>query len=188
MNINFVTGNRLKFDIAAAFFAPLGDNFRLIQRDIDIPEIQAETMEEVAIWSAQDAVRQVGEACIVSDAGLCIEALDGFPGPFLRYANKWLGIDGYLRLLASQANRRAYFEDTLAVAFPDGLVKTFTRREYGVIAESAAESQTGWAANDLFIPDGSNMPLGQLSHQDQVKFWGDGAWPDVLAYLQTQAK
>ena len=188
MKINFVTGNKLKFDIAAAYFAPLGNIFSLTQLKIDVPEIQAETVEEVAIAAAKEAVRMVGEPCIVSDAGLCVEALNGFPGPFLRYVNQWLGIDGFLNLLQGTDNRHAYFEDTLAVAFPDGTVKTFTRQQHGTIATAGIETQAGWAANDLFIPDGSNMPLGQLSHQDQVKFWGDGAWPDVLAYLQTQAK
>jgi len=184
MRVNFVTGNKLKFDIAKAFFVPLGEGFDLNQLAIDLPEIQAETVEEVAFFSAREAVKAVGEPCIVSDAGLIIEALDGFPGPFLKYVNKWIGIDGYLKLLSGTSNRRAYFEDTLAVAFPDGTVKTFTRREYGTIAEEAEETQPGWAGNDLFIPDGYDKPLGKLSYDDQVAFWGDGAWPEVVHYVQ----
>ena len=89
-----------------------------------------------------------------------------------------------MRLLSGVSNRRAYFEDTLAIGFPDGEVKTFTRREYGVIAEAAEESASGWAANDLFIPDGYDIPLGKMSHDEQVKFWGDGVWPDIVRYLQ----
>ena len=184
MNINFVTGNKLKFDITAAYFAPLGDDFVLKQLTIDVPEVQAGTVEEVALTSAQEAVRIVSEPCIVSDAGLCIESLGGFPGPFLKYVNQWLGINGYLKLLHNVDNRRAYFEDSLAVAFPDGSVKAFTRRQYGVIATAATESQSGWAANDLFIPDGYEVSLGQLTHEDQVAFWGDGCWPQVVAYLR----
>lgn len=184
MKINFVTGNKLKFDIAAAYFAPLGDAFLLEQLTIDVPEIQAETVEEVAIASAQEAVKVACKPCIVSDAGLCIEAVNGFPGPFLRYANQWLGIDGFLNLLSTTDNRHAYFEDSLAVAFQNGEAKAFTRRQYGTIARAAVASPSGWAANDLFIPDGYDVPLGQLTHEQQVEFWGDGAWPDVVAYLQ----
>jgi XTP/dITP diphosphohydrolase len=188
MKVNFVTGNKLKFDIAQAFFAPLSDNFKLYQLTIDVPEIQADTVQEVAIFSAQEAVRMVGEPCIVSDAGLMIEALNGFPGPFLKYVNTWLGIEGYLNLLAGIDNRRAYFEDTLAVAFPDGAVKTFTRREYGILAEMAEESRPGWAANDLFIPDGYDIPLGKMSNEEQVAFWGDGTWPEIIKYLQNSER
>lgn len=184
MKINFVTGNTLKFDIAKAYFAPLGDSFELRQLAIDVPEIQAKTVEEVAMFSAQEAVKRAGEPCIVSDAGLVIEALNGFPGPFLKYVNTWLGVGGFLRLMNGVENRRAYFEDTLAVAFPDGTVKTFTRREYGVIAKEAADSETGWAANDLFVPDGHMMPLGKMSNDEQVAFWGEGVWPDIVNYLQ----
>ena len=184
MHINFVTGNKLKFDVAKAYFVPFGNAFVLKQLTINAPEIQAETVQEVAIYSAQEIVRQTGEPCIVSDVGLVIEALDGFPGPFLRYANQWLGIDGYLKLLAGEENRRAYFEDALALAFPDGTVQTFTRREYGHIAKMGEATKPGWAANDLFIPAGHDIPLGQLSHDEQVAFWGDGSWPDVVKYLQ----
>lgn len=176
----------MKFAIAEAFFLPLGKEFELHQLAIDIPEIQAGTVEEVAIFSAKEAVKVAQEACIVSDAGLVIEALDGFPGPFLKYVNEWLGIEGYLKLMSGLENRRVYFEDTLAVALPDGAVKTFTRREYGVIATSAEESKPGWAANDLFIPDGYDVALGKLSDDEQVSFWGDGMWPKVVQYLQTE--
>lgn len=185
MKVNFVTGNTLKFTIAQAFFAPLGDDFELQQLAIDVPEIQAETVEEVAAFSALEAVKIAGEPCIVSDAGLVVEALGGFPGPFLKYVNTWLGVDGFLRLLSGVENRRAYFEDTLAVAFPDGTVQTFTRREYGVMADAAEASSNGWAANDLFIPDGHDIPLGKMSNDEQVAFWGDGVWPEIAAYLQT---
>ena len=184
MKINFVTGNKLKFAIAEAYFAPLGDAFELQQLSIDVPEIQAATVEEVASFSALEAVKVAGEACIVSDAGLVIEALNGFPGPFLKYVNTWLRVEGFLRLLNGVENRRAYFEDTLAVAFPDGTVRAFTRREYGIIAESAEESESDWPANDLFIPDGYTIPLGEMSNDEQVAFWGAGVWPDIVQYLQ----
>lgn len=184
MKINFVTGNKLKFDIAAAYFVPLGDAFSLTQLIIEIPEIQAETVEEVAIAAAKEAVRMIGEPCIVSDAGLCIEALKGFPGPFLKYANQWLGTDGFLNLLQGTDNRHAYFEDTLAVALPNGEIKTFTRQRHGVIAMTAIETQADWAANELFIPDGYTVPLGRLTYEEQVSFWGDGCWPEVVSYLQ----
>lgn len=184
MKINFVTGNRLKFDIAKAYFEQLGDEFELRQLAIDIPEVQADTVGEVAVYSAQEAVKITGEPCIVSDAGLVIEAFGGFPGPFLKYVNSWIGIDGYVKLLSGVTNRSAYFEDTLALAFPDGSVETFTRQEHGTIAESATETQAGWAANDLFIPTGMSVSLGQLSYEDQVAFWGDGKWPEVVQFLK----
>ena len=184
MKINFVTQNKLKFDIARAFFLPLGEDYELYQLTVEIPEIQAETVEEVAIFSAKEAAKIVNEPCIVSDVGFVIEALKGFPGPFVKYANTWLGTGGFLKLLDGTKNRRAYFEHTLVVAFPDGSVKAFTRREYGTVAAAAKKPQSGWATNDLFIPDGYDISLGQMSDDEQVVYWGDGAWPDVVAYLQ----
>lgn len=113
--IDFVTTNSMKFDIARAYFEGLGDAFELKQLPIELPEIQAETVEDVAIYAAREAVNVVGEACVVGDSGFCIEALGGFPGPFLKYANNWLGASGYLNLLRGEANRRAYFEELLEI-------------------------------------------------------------------------
>ncbi len=184
MNINFITSNKLKFDIASTYFASLDGLFMLKQHALDVPELQAESVTEVAAFSAREAVKVIGEPCIVSDAGLMIEALNGFPGPFVKYANQWLGVEGYLHLLSHTDNRRAYWEDALALAFSDGTTRVFTRREYGRFAESAIASKVGWAANDLFIPDGYDVPLGQLSREEQIAFWGAGCWPNIVDYLQ----
>ena len=51
--VHFVTTNSMKFDIARAYFEPLGDSFELKQYAIELPEIQAETVEEVATHSAR---------------------------------------------------------------------------------------------------------------------------------------
>ena len=186
MNINFVTANTLKYDIAKAYFEPLGKDFTLKQYAINAPEWQDTSVSVIAEQSALWAAQQIGEPCITSDAGLYIETLGGFPGPFVKYVNDWLGQEGYLRLLAGQENRRAYFEGALSIAFPGGRVKTFTSRNYGTLASSASSIGTTWAANALFIPDGYTQTLGSMTNDEQVAYWGDGSWPDVVAYLREQ--
>lgn len=184
MNINLITANQLKFDIARAYFEPLGGEFELKQFAIETPEYQDISVAVVAEQSALWAVEQVGEPCIKSDAGLYIEALNGFPGPFLKYVNDWLGQDGYIRLLHGARSRRAYFQDALAIAFPDGTTKTFVRQKWGVIADHPSANAAGWPANELFIPDGMARPLGALTHDEQVAFWGEGKWPELVDYLR----
>lgn len=175
ITLNFITSNKLKFDIAAAAVASLGDDILLKQLTIDLPEIQADTVKEVALHAARQAAADAGEPCIVSDAGLHIVALGGFPGPFLKYANQWLGVNGYLKLLAGTKNRTAYFEDALAIAFPDGRTRAFVRQEHGVIAEQAHNESAAWPANELFVADGHTTPLGHLSHDKQVAFWNQNS-------------
>lgn len=52
----FVTGNRYKFQVAK--LALKGTGINLIQKKLEVPEIQDESVEEVAIFSAVWAANQ----------------------------------------------------------------------------------------------------------------------------------
>lgn len=82
---------------------------------------------------------------------------------------------------------RAYFEDALVIAFPDGSIRSFIRRNYGVIARESNDAHPRWPANSLFVPDGYDAPLGELRHEEQVAFWGAGSWPDIVTCLREYA-
>jgi non-canonical purine NTP pyrophosphatase (RdgB/HAM1 family) len=182
MKINFATGNSFKYEIAKAFFDKLGPEYELVQYDLEIVEIQSDSVEEIAKQAAISIAKEKQEPCIKVDVGFYIEALNGFPGPFIRYVNEQLSCKDYLRLLEDDQDRSAYFLDSLAIGYPDGTAKVFTRKTKGTVAR--AVDQIGrWPTNDLFIPDGYSRPLGELSNDEQVKFWGDGSWPDVIKHF-----
>ena len=182
MKINFATGNSFKYEIAKAFFDKLGPEYELVQYDMEISEIQSHSVEEIAMQAAINIAKEKQEPCIKVDVGFYIEALNGFPGPFIRYINEQLSCEDYLRLLGNTQNRNAYFLDSLAIGYPDGTAKVFTRKTTGSIARSV-EQPGRWPTNDLFVPDGHSQPLGQLSNDEQVAFWGDGSWPDVIKHF-----
>lgn len=111
MKIYFVTANKMKFEIAQAYFEKISGNYELIQCEIDTPEIQHESVEEIARYSAVWAAKETGEPCIKMDVGFFISALNGFPGPFVKYANDWLAQDDFLKLMEHKDDRSAHFED-----------------------------------------------------------------------------
>jgi XTP/dITP diphosphohydrolase len=185
MKINFVTTNKLKFEIAQAFFKQLDGDYELVQYEIDTPEIQDESVESIAIQSALWAASQTGEPCIKMDVGFFIFALNGFPGPFVKYVNDWLTQDDFLKLLEQKEDRSAYFEDAMAIGYPDGTSKVFSIKTSGSISYVKNLLNTQWPANLLFIPDGYDEPLGSMSDEDQNKFWGDGNWPNIIKYLKS---
>lgn len=184
MRINFATGNDFKFKIAKGYFDKLGSEYELVQLANDIVEIQSNSVEEIAAEAAVRVAKELQEPCIKDDVGFYIEALNGFPGPFVRYINDQLTTHDYLKLLQGVTNRSAYFLSSLAIGYPDGSSKVFTRKTLGTLAENV-HGQGEWPANDLFIPDGHSLPLGQLSNDEQVAFWGDGSWPDVIAHFES---
>jgi XTP/dITP diphosphohydrolase len=61
--------------------------------DYDYAEVQAPELGPIAAHGAREAYRHAGEPVIVDDAGLFVEALDGFPGPYSSYVEGTLGVE-----------------------------------------------------------------------------------------------
>lgn len=184
MKINFVTNNSMKFDIAKAYFAKLSGEYELAQYAIETPEMQDISVEEIARESAVWAAKATGLPCIKLDVGCFIEELNGFPGPFVKYVNDWLSQADILKLMEHKVSRRAYFEDALAIGYPDGTSQVFSKRNYGVVAETEDQENTRWTMNSLFMPDGHDRTLGRMTDEEQVAYWGDGNWPALITYLE----
>jgi XTP/dITP diphosphohydrolase len=183
MKINFVTTNLLKFEIAEAYFKKLDGEYELVRYAAETPEIQDVSVEEIARQSALWAAKETKIPCITADFGGAIIALGGFPGPFVKYINDWLSQEDYLALLQNKSDRGAYLEDAMAIAYPNGESAVFSKKTHGLIAASADPENTKWPLNSLFIPQGCDRPLGKLSNEEQIEFWGDGLWPQIIDYL-----
>lgn len=185
MEINYVTTNSLKFEIAKKYFDKLAGSYTLVQHAIDTPEIQNESVVEIARQSAVWAAKEVGSPCIKKDVGFFIPSLNGFPGPFVKYVNEWLTQSDYLKFMDGKTDRSAYFEDALAIGYPDGTSKVFSIKKYGNIATVEDAINTKWPANSLFIPNGYDKALGTMTQDEQHSYWGDGNWPSLVQYLQS---
>ena len=68
--------------------APGGDPaalpFTLTNTKIDLPELQGEP-EEISREKCRLAAEQVGGAVITEDTSLCFNALNGLPGPYIKW-------------------------------------------------------------------------------------------------------
>lgn len=167
----FVTGNDYKFQVACE-----GVKKYLVQLDqakLETPEIQAESVEEVAAFSAKWAASQLGKPVVVTDGGYNIEALNGFPGVFIKYVNKWLSSDDLLRLMAGKDNRRVTAQVALAYCAPDGEARVFTANFEGRIAQKAGKPG-GTAINEIYIPVPYDKTESELSREVMVAYWNTG--------------
>lgn len=188
--INFVTTNSRKFAVAQHFFSEAGmlDKVTLRQYDQETPEIQANSVEDVARHSAEWAGKQLGQAVVVADAGLEIRALKGFPGPYMKYLNDTLTPQDMLVLMEDKTSRKADFVDALAYYDPhtnvSGVFKSITP---GSIATEVSTTD-GSTVDRLFVPDGWEVPLADLSSDARVKVWNTNRWQELTAFLQTSAK
>lgn len=184
MKINFVTTNELKFQLAESYFKKLSGDYELVKYEIDTPEIQDISVEEIARQSAVWAAQETGLPCIKMDVGFFVPALNGFPGPFVKYVNDWLSQDDFLKLLDDKDDRSAYFEDAMAIGYPDGTSEVFSLKNHGSISNFKDPSSERWPANLLFIPTGHRQALGSMSDDEQNHYWGDGNWPKLIEFLE----
>ena len=100
----FLTGNPGKVKEATHHLQPLGyDVKQLVVPEGSVIEPQAESLTDVAMSKIEQAIpflQHPNDLLLVEDAGLFIEALDGFPGVYASYALQTLRCDGILRLLS----------------------------------------------------------------------------------------
>ena len=164
--VAFATSNKGKIEEARIVLSPFGIAVRPFNgKGL---EIQAETVSEVAAFSAKVASRTYRRALIVEDAGLFIESLHGFPGPFSSYSYKTLGIGGLLSLLDGTRSRRASFKSAVAYCDPAGEPRVFEGLVTGMISRSPSGAN-GFGFDPVFVPSGSRRSMGQLTLEEKCE-------------------
>lgn len=129
-------------------------------------EIQSESLEEIARTSALYAFRECGLPIIVEDAGLFIEALNGFPGPYAAYIYRTLGNKGLLQLMKSVENRRAEFHSVVAYYAKDcEFPLCFDGKVFGEITmkERKGDHRSGFGFDPVFKPVNCNKTFAEMS-------------------------
>ncbi|MFC4542878.1 non-canonical purine NTP pyrophosphatase [Halosolutus amylolyticus] len=115
MTIRFVTGNEGKVEEAREYLDGIDD---VEQVAFDYTEIQSDSLADIAAHGAREAFEALGgeDPVLVDDAGLFVDALGGFPGPYSAYVEDTVGVDRLWRLAEGEENRRARFRTVLAYA------------------------------------------------------------------------
>lgn len=181
--VNFATTNSHKFAVARRFFDEAGLHVDLRQYDLETPEIQADTVAEVALSSARWAAEQLRQPVVAADAGLYIEELNGFPGPYIKYINSTLSPQNILAMLTRNPNRRAKFVDALAYYDPNTEEgRVFSSVTFGKIASKPAAAE-GSSTDRIFIPDGFDVPLADMREEDRTAVWNTDRWQGLVEYL-----
>lgn len=154
-----VTSNRNKFEeileVAKEY------EIKLEMCDETKLEFQADNIEEVVLNSALLAYLYLKRPVLVEDAGLFVEALNGFPGPYTNYVFKTIGINGLLRLLNGIENRRACFKSAIALVY-NNKIYTSTGEVCGTISHTPRGSR-GFGYDPIFIPSGESRTFAEMT-------------------------
>ncbi len=145
----FVTSNVHKFMEARPVLAEYGIATALLR--FKALEIQDENIENIAKTSAAEASRKCNLPVLVEDAGLFIEAINGFPGPYSHYVYQTIGTRGILKLMKNVNQRDAHFRSVVAFCDTDGSMKIFHGEAAGKIAEGE-RGAFGFGFDPVFEP------------------------------------
>jgi XTP/dITP diphosphohydrolase len=100
----FVTSNEHKVQTAQAVCSQFGIKFT--HQAHDLTEIQADDGEVIALDKARQAFEYYKQPVAVTDDNWLIPALNGFPGPYMKYMNQWLTPDDFINLTRKLKDRR----------------------------------------------------------------------------------
>ena len=151
--ITLVTGNaEKKKEIEAILGIPLAI------ASIDLPEIQSMDLEEVARAKADTAFARLQRPIIIDGVSFEVEAMNGFPGPLVKWWETVLGYEAMLELavgksLAVRAVAMAVYTDGKQTILTEGEMK-------GVLAPRAGND--GFGFDFYMIPEGYDQTVAQL--------------------------
>ena len=162
----FITGNKGKVLEAKTKFSDL--NIDIIQKDLGYPEIQADSLEDVALFGAEYIQKKFNHPFILEDAGLFIDALHGFPGVYSAYVFYKIGCSGILKLLneLNYNERKATFKSVYAYGESNGKPILFIGESRGKISKKEL-GEHGFGYDPIFIPDGETRTFAQMETKEK---------------------
>ncbi|WP_435155445.1 XTP/dITP diphosphatase [Haladaptatus sp. DFWS20] len=164
--IRFVTGNEGKIREARDY---LDDEVRQIE--YDYTEIQSDDLGEIALHGAHEAFEETGgeDPIVVDDAGLFVDAIGGFPGPYSAYVEDTLGVERVWQIAEQEENRRAHFR--CIVAYYDGEnAETFSGSVPGTLV--APRGDGGFGYDPIFEHEGNTMAEMSTEEKNAISHRG----------------
>lgn len=159
--ITFVTGNQKKADYLAQYLG-----FPIEHVKLDLDEIQSLDLKKIVEHKVRAAYEKIQSPVIVEDVALEFEALNGLPGPFIRFFVDIVPFETICSMIDGQTRRATA---RCVFGYYDGaILKLFESSLSGEIAETPA-GKNGYGWDRLFIPEGYTVTRAELSEDDDQK-------------------
>jgi XTP/dITP diphosphohydrolase len=175
MEIVLATRNKKKIEEIRRITSDLSIKILSLDDFPDCPETveDRDTFEGNAVKKAVEICRCTGKTALADDSGLEVDALNGAPGIYsARYAGAGANdVRNNEKLLSELENtspekRTAQFVCCIALAFPEGAVKTFFGSAKGHIGPKPA-GKTGFGYDPVFIPDGFEKTFAEMTGEEK---------------------
>ena len=170
------THNKGKLEEISALLAPYGVKITS-NDDHGLPEPVEDgvTFIDNARIKAHAAAKATGLPALADDSGLSVDALDGAPGIYTAdWAETPQGRDFPMAMkkvedaLPADASRKAQFNCTLVLAWPDGHDEVFAGILHGALVWPM-RGENGHGYDPVFQPDGFEQTCGEMDRWEKNK-------------------
>ena len=165
----FITSNAGKFLEAKKKFSK--SELKIIKKDLGYPEIQADSLEDVANFGTEYIQKRFDKSFFLEDAGLFIDGLNGFPGVYSAYIFYKIGCPGILKLMEElkDNNRKAHFKSVIAFKEPKRKLRLFIGEAHGSISKKPL-GKNGFGYDPIFVPAGEVRTFAQMETEEKNLF------------------
>lgn len=173
-----VTGNRGKIEEARL---ALGREIESVE--VDLPEIQGLDLLEVLQEKAEAAWSALHRPLVVEDAGLELLALNGFPGPLVKWMLEAVGAEGIARTAHALGDSRAIARCALLYRDAERSVVAEGNTPGTLVLPGRGGHGFGW--DPVFLPDGESRTFAELEGREKDAFSHRGkAWRELMPRLE----
>lgn len=157
--VHFITGNSGKLSEAQSILADIKG------LDIDLPEIQEIDARAVIKEKLIEGQKHVEGGIIVEDTSLYLDALNGLPGPLIKWFLKTIGNDGLYNVAEKLGNNRAQAKTIIGYAKNADEIEFFEGVIEGGIVSPAGDNGFGWDA--IFRPTGHSKTFAEMDDNEK---------------------
>ncbi len=162
VNITFITGNQNKADKLAEYLG-----LPVKHQKVELDEIQTLDIHKIVEHKVKQAYEQLKSPVLVEDSSLEFEALNGLPGPFIKFFVDNIPYEDICSLLdgkSRKATARTVF------GYYDGNEVKFIESElHGTIAEKPVKGDNGYDWDHFFISEGDTVTRSCLTNEEYQK-------------------
>lgn len=162
MNIFFITGNKDKLREIQALISDVQGV------DMDLTEIQEIDAHKIIAAKLAEAQRYQSGPFIVEDTSLYIDAMNGLPGPLVKWFLKAVGVLGIYKLTETFERAKATARTIIGYADTEGNILFFEGAISGTIVSPRGENGFGWDA--IFQPERSSQTFAEMTAEEKNQF------------------
>ncbi len=167
-DLYFITSNKGKYKEAANKL--IEADFKVIQKNLGYPEVQANSLEDVVNFGVSYILERFHKPFIIEDAGIFIKNLNDFPGVYSADVFYKIGCKGILKLLDGiKKDRGACFKSVIAYVNSDKQIHVFAGECFGHIGFEEV-GDNGFGYDPVFIPNGENKTFAEMTVDEKNRF------------------